>query len=156
MSDFQSAYQRILEATGLRTQSELAAELGIRQSNISDAKRRNSIPVQWLLSLFDKHALNPAWVRTGEGVPYLAQSTAAKPLYPGTMHPSPRTYTQGHAGGHGTRTGCGTAGGTEHGPVQSRGARSNGIWRRITPSGGAAGQQRAGKASPHTFIREML
>ncbi len=79
MSDFPSAYQRILEATGLRTQSELAAELGIRQSNISDAKRRNSIPVQWLLSLFDKHALNPAWVRTGEGVPYLAQSTGQPP-----------------------------------------------------------------------------
>jgi bacteriophage CI repressor helix-turn-helix domain len=79
MSDFQTAYDRIREATGLRTQTEVAALLGVRQSSISDAKRRDSIPAQWLLILFDKHALNPTWVRTGEGAPYLAQSPGQPP-----------------------------------------------------------------------------
>lgn len=79
MSDFQSAYQRILEATGLRTQTEVADLLGIAQSSVSDAKRRKSIPAQWFLILFDKYALNPTWVRTGEGAPYLAQSPGQPP-----------------------------------------------------------------------------
>lgn len=79
MSDFQTAYDRIREATGSRTQSEVASLLGVKQSSISDAKRRNSIPAQWLLILFDKRALNPTWVRTGEGAPYLAQSPGQPP-----------------------------------------------------------------------------
>ena len=79
MPDFQSVYDRIREATGLRTQTEVAALLGVKQSSISDAKRRDSIPAQWLLILFDKRALNPTWVRTGEGAPYLAQSPGQPP-----------------------------------------------------------------------------
>lgn len=79
MPDFQSAYDRIREATDSRTQSEVAALLGVKQSSISDAKRRNSIPAQWFLILFDKYALNPTWVRTGEGAPYLAQSPGQPP-----------------------------------------------------------------------------
>lgn len=79
MPDFQSVYDRIREATGLRTQTEVAALLGVKQSSISDAKRRDSIPAQWLLILFDKRALNPTWVRTGEGEPYLAQSPGQPP-----------------------------------------------------------------------------
>lgn len=45
---FQDAYERILQATGLRTQSEVAALLGVKQSSISDAKRRKHIPDPWL------------------------------------------------------------------------------------------------------------
>lgn len=80
MPDFQSAYQRILEATGLRTQTEVAAMLGVRQSSISDAKRRDSIPAQWLLTLLDKYALNPIWVRSGEGPRYLTGSDDQLPI----------------------------------------------------------------------------
>lgn len=80
MPDFQSAYDRIREATGLRTQGEVATELGIRQSSISDAKRRNSIPDQWLLTLLDKHALNPAWVRSGKGPRYVTGCDGQPPI----------------------------------------------------------------------------
>lgn len=41
---FQDAYERILQSTGLRTQTDVAAMLGVKQSSISDAKRRNHIP----------------------------------------------------------------------------------------------------------------
>lgn len=80
MPEFQAAYERILEATGLRTQSEVAVLLGIQQSSISDAKRRKSIPDQWLLTLFDKHSLNPGWLRTREGPRYLTGSDGQPPL----------------------------------------------------------------------------
>lgn len=80
MSDFQSAYDRIREATGLRTQSEVAALLGIAQSSVSDALRRQCIPDQWLLTLFDMCALNPAWIRSGEGPRYLTGCDGQPPL----------------------------------------------------------------------------
>ena len=41
---FQDAYERILQSTGLRTQTDIAAMLGVKQSSMSDAKRRNHIP----------------------------------------------------------------------------------------------------------------
>lgn len=64
---FQDAYERILQSTGLRTQTDVAAMLGVKQSSISDAKRRNHIPDSWILTLFNKKSLNPSWIRTGEG-----------------------------------------------------------------------------------------
>ena len=69
---FQDAYERILQSTGLRTQTDVAALLGVKQSSISDAKRRNHIPDSWILTLFNKKGLNPSWIRTGEGPQYVA------------------------------------------------------------------------------------
>ena len=42
---------RVFEAAECRTQMELADVLGIRQSSISDAKRRGVIPPEWLIKL---------------------------------------------------------------------------------------------------------
>lgn len=80
MPDFQSIYDRIREATGSRTQSEVATLLGVKQSSISDALRRQSIPDQWLLTLFDTCALNPAWVRSGKGPRYVTGSDGQPPI----------------------------------------------------------------------------
>ena len=51
---FQDAYERILQSTDLRTQTDVAALLGVKQSSISEAKRRNHIPDSWILTLFNK------------------------------------------------------------------------------------------------------
>ena len=59
---------RVFEAAGCRTQMELAAFLGIRQSSISDAKRRGVIPSDWLLTLLRLRGVNPEWVLSGEKV----------------------------------------------------------------------------------------
>ena len=64
---FTSQYRRVFEAACCVTQVELAEFLGIRQSSISDAKRRQAIPAEWLLKLYDKKRINPEWVRTGTG-----------------------------------------------------------------------------------------
>ena len=71
MASFTEAYQRIQFATNTRTQIELANVLEIRQSSISDAKRRNSIPSDWYMKLFEKFGLSPDWLRHGAGPMYL-------------------------------------------------------------------------------------
>lgn len=73
---FDEALERIKRATGARTQVDLAAILGIRQSSISDAKRRQSIPADWLLKLYRSHGLNPDWVTTGEAPQVLREGLA--------------------------------------------------------------------------------
>lgn len=57
---------RIYKITGTKTQVELAEFLGVRQSAISDAKRRGSVPAKWLLTIWDKKKVSPDWVLTGE------------------------------------------------------------------------------------------
>ena len=58
---------RFFEAAGCRTQVELAEFLGIRQSSIADAKKRGSIPSDWLITLWRKKGVNPDWILTGQG-----------------------------------------------------------------------------------------
>lgn len=71
MSSFAEIYGRITLATNCRTQMELAEVLDIRQSSISDAKRRNSVPGDWYMKLFEKFGLNPDWLKQGIGPMYL-------------------------------------------------------------------------------------
>lgn len=70
-SSFEDVYQRIQTVTQTRTQQELAALLGICQSGIADAKRRCSIPSDWVLTLFSKLGVNPDWLLQGIGPIYL-------------------------------------------------------------------------------------
>ena len=70
-SDTSSALARVFEAADCRTQEELAGLLGIRQSAVSDAKRRKSVPSEWLVCLFRLRSVNPEWVLTGCGPKYL-------------------------------------------------------------------------------------
>jgi len=81
---FDEALERIKRATGARTQVDLAAILGIRQSSISDAKRRQSIPADWLLKLFRSHGLNPDWISNGDQ-PQVLREGVALPV--GVMEP---------------------------------------------------------------------
>lgn len=64
---YEAAMARIMEVTGARTQVLLAEVLEVRQSSISDAKRRASIPSDWLLKLQRKHQVFADWFLTGEG-----------------------------------------------------------------------------------------
>lgn len=63
--------ERFFEAAGCRTQTELAEFLGIRQSSIADAKKRASIPPDWLLKLLNQKGINPSWVITGQGARFM-------------------------------------------------------------------------------------
>lgn len=62
-----SALDRVFEVSRCRTQMELAELLEIRQSSISDAKKRNAIPAEWLVKLLRLKGTNPEWILTGLG-----------------------------------------------------------------------------------------
>ena len=68
---FGDVYRRIQLATNTKTQNDLAAILEVRQSSISDAKRRHAIPPGWFLTLFEKFGLSQDWLRYGIGPMYL-------------------------------------------------------------------------------------
>ncbi len=70
VSTFDEQMGRIRLATGKRTQAELADFLGIRQSSISDARRRGKIPPGWLVTLVRLQNVHPEWVLTGKGACY--------------------------------------------------------------------------------------
>jgi len=71
---FEAALSRLHAMLGTRTQVELARWLGIRQSSISDAKRRGSIPEAWLVTAWRGVGANPDWIVTGEGAAYLREA----------------------------------------------------------------------------------
>ena len=80
MPGFTEIYERIKLATNSRTQVELAEVLDIRQSSISDAKRRNSVPGDWFMKLFEKFGLNPDWLKQGVGPMYLRTGQGYRPV----------------------------------------------------------------------------
>jgi phage repressor protein C with HTH and peptisase S24 domain len=94
MDSFEETLERIKSATGVRTQVELAELLGLRQSSISDAKRRNSIPPEWYLRLFHQFGLNPDWLSDGIDPKFL------KPGLSRDDTDSPRRLVEG-GGGYG-------------------------------------------------------
>ena len=71
MNDYAEIMQRIRAVTRTRTQSGLAALLGISQSSISDAKKRHVVPAEWRLKLFDVLGVNPDWLKQGVGPVFL-------------------------------------------------------------------------------------
>lgn len=77
--DQESPLDRIFQVTGCRTQTQLARLLGIRQSSISDAKKRNSIPPEWLLTLFRLRRINPDWITNGTGPRHVTSKEISDP-----------------------------------------------------------------------------
>ena len=65
MDPFDIVFERIQKVVDCRTQVELAEVLGIRQSSVSDAKKRGSIPSEWIIKIFSTHGVNPNWIMHG-------------------------------------------------------------------------------------------
>lgn len=87
MSYFDEVYERVRFATNARTQTDLARMLGIQQSGISDARRRQSFPPDWYIKLHDKFGLSLEWLRWGSGSMY-SRDNAAR-LHEGSGDVSP-------------------------------------------------------------------
>lgn len=66
---FESFFERVAAVTGIRSQTELAATLGINRSAVTQAKKKGSIPANWVLGLSRKFGLNPDWLEKGIGDP---------------------------------------------------------------------------------------
>jgi len=64
-SVFEAGFERLRTTLGFKNQKELADILEIRQSSISDAKRRDVIPADWAIKLLRKERINPHWIYVG-------------------------------------------------------------------------------------------
>ena len=73
-STFDIFLQRVFEATGITSQTELAGALKINRSAITQARKKDAIPDKWILQLYKRFGLNPDWVETGAGQPFFKQS----------------------------------------------------------------------------------
>lgn len=62
---------RLMDATGISSQSELARELEINRSGITHARNKNQIPDKWIIKLFRRFQVNPEWIDTGKGPVFL-------------------------------------------------------------------------------------
>ena len=78
--DYAEAFARIQDVTGCGTQQELAAFFEVRQSSISDAKKRERIPDGWLLVLLKKLSINPEWILHGGSIKYLGPADAMQSM----------------------------------------------------------------------------
>lgn len=68
---YEETMTRIKIVSRTQTQTDLAKLLEISQSSIAEAKRRQSIPADWYLKLFEKLGVNPDWLKSGSGPVYL-------------------------------------------------------------------------------------
>jgi len=63
---FEERLNRIRAVLGVRTQVQLAEKIGVRQSSVSDAKRRGSLPSDWLLKIWRETGVSPDWILDGD------------------------------------------------------------------------------------------
>lgn len=66
---FEMIIQRMMEATGSISESELAKVLGRKPSAIYTARTRNSVPKQWINLIAQKFNVSKDWIRFGHGKP---------------------------------------------------------------------------------------
>lgn len=72
---FDAQLKRLMLVTETTSLSGLARYLGVRQSAVSDARRRGAMPAEWFIGLMQIMNLNPEWILTGKGQPYLDAGT---------------------------------------------------------------------------------
>jgi len=66
-TNFERFLRRIFRQTGLQSQTELAAALGINRSAITQARKKDSIPARWILQLHRNYGFTPEWIEFGTG-----------------------------------------------------------------------------------------
>ncbi len=71
-----SLIHRIMDATGITSQTELAAALEINRSGITHARNKNRIPDKWIVKLYRKFGFNPLWIESGKGELFLNPGTS--------------------------------------------------------------------------------
>ena len=67
---FHPFYQRLFSEGIIASQRELASLLGVKDSAISQAKKRKIIPRAWITEISEKMNLTPKWIKTGNGEKY--------------------------------------------------------------------------------------
>lgn len=66
-NDFDDILSRMRAACGVSGDKKLSEELGITYSAITAARKRNTIPPVWYVTISEKNDISMDWLRTGEG-----------------------------------------------------------------------------------------
>ncbi len=66
---FDAFFKRVTRETDIRSQTDLAAVLGINRSAVTQAKKKGTVPAGWVLGLSRSFGLNPDWLERGVGNP---------------------------------------------------------------------------------------
>jgi len=75
---FKVFFDRLVSATSIKTQTDLATALGVHRSAITQAKTRDAVPSKWVLRLARRFSLSPDWLEFGTGSPRAAHAKASK------------------------------------------------------------------------------
>lgn len=73
-TQFDQFLERLANAAGISSQTELAVALGVNRSAITQARKKNTIPSKWLLQIYRIYGLNPDWLETGRGPTFTVPS----------------------------------------------------------------------------------
>ncbi len=65
-NSFDAFFNRLEQVTGISSQSELARNLGVHRSSITQAKRKGNIPDSWIFKLATMFFLDPCWLKQGK------------------------------------------------------------------------------------------
>ena len=71
---FDTFFKRLRESTTITSQANLAKSLRISRSAITQAKKKDSIPLKWIIELSRLHNVNPDWLEKGTGPKILNQN----------------------------------------------------------------------------------
>lgn len=71
---FDTFFKRLHESTTITSQANLAKSLKISRSAITQAKKKDSIPLKWIIELSRLHNVNPDWLEKGTGPKTLNQN----------------------------------------------------------------------------------
>ena len=78
---FDIFFERVTQATGLRTLSDLADLLRVNRSAVTQARKKDSVPATWLLHLYRQKGLNPSWLEGGPGPDIVAPDPQGNQRY---------------------------------------------------------------------------
>jgi len=71
---FKVFFDRLVSATSIKTQTDMATALGVHRSAITQAKTRDAIPAKWVLRLARRFSISPDWLEFGTGSPRAAHA----------------------------------------------------------------------------------
>ena len=76
--NFNVFFERVSAALEIKSLSELAVILNVNRSSITQARKKDSVPANWLLELFRSHGLNPDWLEGGDCPQWLKPGEAVE------------------------------------------------------------------------------
>lgn len=98
VKDFDKAYKRLLEATGIKNQNQLAEMLGISRAGVTHSVKQKKLPLEWILKAHYKLGVNVRYVLDGEHpkvLPIHSPDTLDNSLSTtGTIQAGKTTYVQ--------------------------------------------------------------